>query len=163
MLIPYSFMFRKVFEKFRTDFVSEDRDFDFLAEFGYDILDNAMVGTVGTVFRTASTGDQEGTFIRLHDVPKENKETKFIHSSFVDQFDEDIHRKYTQDTSHFSLIPGASISYWVPKNIRELYTAETVLDADNAELSDRETIGVVKQGLATGNDGRFLDVLGNRY
>jgi len=156
MLIPYSFMFRKVFEKFRTDFVSEDRDFDFLAEFGYDILDNAMVGTVGTVFRTASTGDQEGTFIRLHDVPKENKETKFIHSSFVDQFDEDIHRKYTQDTSHFSLIPGASISYWVPKNIRELYTAETVLDADNAELSDRETIGVVKQGLATGNDGRFF-------
>jgi len=94
--------------------------------------------------------------------PKKIKETKFIHSSFVDQFDEDIHRKYTQDTSHFSLIPGASISYWVPKNIRELYTAETVLDADNAELSDRETIGVVKQGLATGNDGRFLDVFGKQ-
>lgn len=115
MLIPWSFMFRKVFEEFRTDFVSEDRNFDFLAEFGYDILDNATVGTVGTVLRTESAGDEKGTFIRLHDVPKAEKESKFVHSAFMNTSDGSIKRKYIRDTSEFSHIPGASVSYWVPE------------------------------------------------
>lgn len=37
-----------------------------------------------------------------------------------------------------------------------MYTAETVLDSDNADLTDRESVGDVKQGLATGNDDRFF-------
>ncbi|WP_231751321.1 BREX-5 system adenine-specific DNA-methyltransferase PglX [Halogeometricum sp. CBA1124] len=156
MLIPWSFMFRKVFESFRVDFVGEDRRFDFLAEFGYDILDNATVGTVGTVVRVGTPGDGEGTFIRLHDVPKAEKESRFIDAAFVDAYDGAIQRRFTRDTSEFSLIPGASISYWVPKDLRELYQANTVLDADNADLDKRSSIGVVKQGLATGNDSRFF-------
>ncbi|MFC6993863.1 BREX-5 system adenine-specific DNA-methyltransferase PglX [Haladaptatus sp. GCM10025707] len=156
MLIPWSFMFRKVFESFRTDFVSKDRRFDFLAEFGYDILDNATVGTVGTVVRTGTVGDGEGTFIRLHDVPKAEKEFKFINAAFDDEYDGMVQRRYTRDTSEFSLIPGAPISYWVPKNLRDIYASNTVLDADNADLPERDSIGVVKQGLATGNDSRFF-------
>ncbi|ELZ40999.1 hypothetical protein C471_07445 [Halorubrum saccharovorum DSM 1137] len=156
MLIPWSFMFRKVFEEFRTDFVSEDRNFDFLAEFGYDILDNATVGTVGTVLRVGTAGNEEGTFIRLHDVAKGEKEGKFLSASFENAMDGKVQRRFTRDTSEFSLIPGASVSYWVPKKLRELYTAETLLDADNAEMPDRDSVGVVKQGLATGNDDRFF-------
>lgn len=156
MLIPWSFMFRKVFEGFRTDFVSEDRNFDFLAEFGYDILDNATVGTVGTVLRVGTAGNEEGTFIRLHDVPKGEKEEKFLSASFENSIDGTVQRRFIRDTSEFSLIPGASVSYWVPKKLRELYTAETLLDADNADMPDRDSVGVVKQGLATGNDDRFF-------
>ena len=156
MLIPWSFMFRKVFEEFRTDFVGEDRNFDFLGEFGYDILDNATVGTVGTVLRVGVTGNEDGTFIRLHDIPKGQKEGKFLSASFEDAMDGTVQRRFTRDTSEFSLIPGASVSYWVPRKLRELYTAETLLDADNADTPDRDSVGVVKQGLATGNDDRFF-------
>ncbi len=156
MLIPWSFMFRKVFESFRTDFVSEDRRFDFLAEFGYDILDNATVGTVGTVVRAGTPGDGEGTFIRLHDVPKADKEIKYLNSAFGDSFDGTVQRRFTRDMSEFSLIPGASVSYWVPKSLRKLYDSEVVLDAENADLPDRESIGDVKVGLQSGDDGRFL-------
>jgi len=156
MLIPWSFMFRKVFEGFRTDFVSEDRNFDFLAEFGYDILDNATVGTVGTILRVGTAGNEEGTFIRLHDIPKGQKEQKFLSASFENAMDGAVQRRFTKDTSEFSLIPGASVSYWVPKKLRELYAAETLLDADNADMDDRDSVGVVKQGLATGNDDRFF-------
>ncbi|UPM45334.1 BREX-5 system adenine-specific DNA-methyltransferase PglX [Halocatena salina] len=156
MLIPWSFMFRKVFESFRVDFVGEDRRFDFLAEFGYDILDNATVGTVGTVVRVGTAGNGKGTFIRLHDVPKADKESRLLNAAFVNAYDGDVQRRFTRDTSEFSMVPGASISYWVPKDLRELYKAETVLDADNADLPTREGIGVVKQGLATGNDDRFF-------
>jgi hypothetical protein len=156
MLIPWSFMFRKVFEGFRTDFVSEDRNFDFLAEFGYDILDNATVGTVGTVLRVGTAGNEEGTFIRLHDIPKGQKEEKFLTASFESAMDGTVQRRFNKDTSEFSLIPGASVSYWVPRELRQLYTSETLLDADNADMPDRDSIGVVKQGLATGNDDRFF-------
>ncbi|WP_435075263.1 BREX-5 system adenine-specific DNA-methyltransferase PglX [Halorubrum sp. HHNYT27] len=156
MLVPWSFMFRKVFESFRVDFVSQDRAFDFLAEFGYDVLDNAMVGTVGTVVRTAPDEIDDGQFIRLHDVPKADKETTFLSSAFVSEFDDEIKRRYTRSAEDFSIIPGAPISYWVPRELRDLYNAETVLDADNAELPKKESIGSVKVGLQSGDDGRFL-------
>jgi type I restriction-modification system DNA methylase subunit len=156
MLVPWSFMFRKVFESFRTDFVGEDRAFDFLAEFGYDILDNAMVGTVGTVVRTNPDIADEGQFIRLHDVPKGDKEETFLSAAFVDEFDGDIRRRYRRSSDELSIIPGAPISYWVPKELRELYDADTVLDADNADLAEKNSLGSVKQGLASGDDGRFL-------
>jgi|AntRauMinimDraft_3_1070383.scaffolds.fasta_scaffold00305_6 hypothetical protein len=156
MLIPWSFMFRKVFEPFREDFVSGNRDFDFLADFGYDILDNATVGTVGTVFRVGTVGNDEGTFVRLHDVNKGAKEREFINTAFLNSFDGDVQRRFTRDTSEFSMIPGASISYWVPEDLRELYTADTVIDTNNAGLPDRDSIGVANQGIATGNNSRFL-------
>jgi len=156
MLVPWSFMFRKVFESFRTDFVGEDRAFDFLAEFGYDVLDNATVGTVGTVVRTDPGDADDGQFIRLHDVAKGKKENTFISAAFVDKFDGDIRRSYRRGADELSIVPGAPISYWVPRKLRELYSAETVLDADNAELEEKNSIGSVKQGLASGDDGRFL-------
>jgi hypothetical protein len=156
MLVPWSFMFRKVFEEFRTDFVGEDRAFDFLTEFGYDILDNATVGTVGTVVRVGTESKGEGTFIRLHDVQKSEKERTFLDTNFTTSSGGNIQRKFIRDTSEFALIPGASVSYWVPKNIRELYQASNVVDSDNAGLPERESIGVVNQGIATGNNSRFV-------
>ncbi len=157
MLVPWSFMFRKVFERFRTDFVGEDRAFDFLSEFGYDVLDNAMVGTVGTVVRAKTTAkNTEGKFIRLHDVPKAKKEETYLSSVFEEENDRAIRRLYTRDTSEFSLVPGASISYWVPKELRELYSSNTVLDADNGGLADGEDVSTVKVGLQTGDNTRFL-------
>jgi len=157
MLVPWSFMFRKVFESFRTDFVGEDRTFDYLAEFGYDILDNAMVGTVGTVVRAKTTdGSTDGEFIRLHDVSKSEKEKTYLNSVFVDEYDGSVRRVYTRDTSEFSLVPGASISYWVPKELRQLYDSDAVLDANNGGQSNREGVSTVKVGLQTGDNTRFL-------
>jgi len=76
MLVPGRSCSKTFAGTFRTDFVAGWVDFDFLAEFGYDILDNAMVGTVGTVIRTASTRIRRETFIRLHDVPKGRERNK---------------------------------------------------------------------------------------
>jgi len=81
MLVPWSFMFNKSFQDFREDFVGGRGSFDFFSEFGYDILDNATVGTVGTVVRSEtesavrspSESEQTGTFIRLPDVSKAEK------------------------------------------------------------------------------------------
>ncbi|WP_154018587.1 BREX-5 system adenine-specific DNA-methyltransferase PglX [Halorubrum lacusprofundi] len=163
MLVPWSFMFNKSFQDFREDFVGGRGSFDFFSEFGYDILDNATVGTVGTVVRSEtesavrspSESEQTGTFIRLPDVSKAEKEQKFLESSFVES-ESEVQRLYQRNLSEFDMVPGTPLSYWVPVELRELYESETVLDADNAGLKERETLGDIKQGIATADDSRFV-------
>jgi hypothetical protein len=154
MLVPWSFMFSRSFEDFREDFVGGRGAFDFFAEFGYNILDNATVGTVGTVVRSETKTNQYGTFIRLPDVRKSKKEQKFLLSAFESAVENSIQRKYIRELSEFQVVPGTPLSYWVPIELRSLYESEIVLDADNARIS-RESLGDAKVGLQTGDDGRF--------
>ncbi len=157
MLVPHSFLFNKSFSDFRGDFIGERGNFEFLSEFGYDILDNATVGTVGTVIRTGSEDEQEtGRFVRLSDVDKEEKEEVFLSTLFSVESHSEIRRLYRRSLDEFGLIPGAPLSYWVPFEIRNLYQAPVLFDASNAGLSDRETLGHVKLGLKTGNNDRFI-------
>lgn len=156
MLVPRSFMFKRSFEDFREDFVGERGAFDFLTEFGLGILDNATVRTAATIVRSGtSMSGTEGTFFRLHDVEKEKKEEVFLESVYGDTFDGDIQRRYERDISEFALVPGAPLSYWVDRNIRSLYDSDVVFDADNARLN-RKSAGVVKEGLTSGNNFRFV-------
>jgi len=155
MLVPWSFMFSRSFEGFRRDFIGERGSFDFFTEFGYDILDNATVGTVGTVVRSKVTREQTGSFIRLPDVEKSNKEDRFLNAAFNTQSESNIQRYYTRELSEFEMIPGTPLSYWVPNKIRSLYSSDVVLDAENGRV-DRESLGNAKVGLQTGNDERFI-------
>ncbi|MCJ0618001.1 BREX-5 system adenine-specific DNA-methyltransferase PglX [Haloarcula hispanica] len=157
MLVPRSFMFKRSFQSFREDFIGGLGSFDFLAEFGIGLLDKATVRNAGAVVRVGSeqVEGSTGEFVRLHDVDKGEKESAFLRAGFVDSVDDGIQRWYSRELSEFSLVPGTPLSYWVPKDLRSIYTADTVLDADNAGV-DRDGVGVVKQGLATADDGRFL-------
>ncbi|TKX83706.1 hypothetical protein EXE43_22840, partial [Halorubrum sp. SS5] len=92
-------MFLKSFQDFREDFIGGRGSFDFLTEYGIDILDNATVRTAGTVVRSGVEGGQEGTFIRLEDVPKGEKEQSFLHASFVDENENGIQRRYQRNIS----------------------------------------------------------------
>lgn len=155
MLVPRSFMFLKSFQNFREDLIGSRGSFDFLAEFGIDILDNATVRTAGTVVRSGVEGRQEGTFIRLEDVRKGEKERAFLHSSFIDPTENGVQRLYKRDLSEFDIIPGTPLSYWVPKDLRQHYSANCFLDAEKGGL-EAESLGEVSAGLCTGDDGRFV-------
>ncbi len=155
MLVPWSFMFNRSFDKFREDFVGSQGSFDFFAEFGYDVLDNATVGTVGTVVRASEKEDMIGTFIRLHDIEKAAKEETFIDAAFSSTTEDEIQRRFKRDLSEFSIVPGAPLSYWVPADLRSLYDSESILDKKRTR-SDQQGLGDLRQGLATGDDSRFL-------
>ncbi|AGN01220.1 hypothetical protein L593_06365 [Salinarchaeum sp. Harcht-Bsk1] len=158
MLIPRTFMFKTSFEGFREDFVGSRGNFEFLAEFGIGILDNATVRTVGTVVRSGDSANtaRDGTFIRLHDVLKGKKEEFFLRAAFEARVDGDgVTRKYTREMSEFNVIPGAPLSYWVSRDIREIYGANTVFDEGNAKVG-AESLGSVNQGIASGNNDRFV-------
>jgi len=155
MLVPRSFMFLKSFQDFREDFIGGRGSFDFLAEYGIDILDNATVRTAGTVVRSGVESAQEGTFIRLEDVEKGDKELAFLRASFVDPTDNGVQRLYEREISEFDLIPGTPLSYWVPRDLRQYYSSEYFLDADKGGV-EAESLGEVSAGLCTGDDGRFV-------
>jgi hypothetical protein len=160
MLVPRTFMFNRTYRAFREDFVGERGTFDFLAEYGLGVLDNATVRTAGTVVRTGTRQDddedREGLFLRLHDKATDEKEPAFVRAICGQEVDErGIQRVYRRRPSEFEMIRGVPLSYWVPLDLRELYDSPVVLDADNAGL-DRTSVGSVKVGLQTGNDGRFF-------
>ncbi len=156
MIVPRTFMFKRTFEDFREDFIGDRGSFDFLAEYGIGVLDKATVRTAGTVVRTKQIQDASADFYRLHDVNKGNKESKFLESAFSHPVDNSgIQRRYRRDIKEFSMVPGAPLSYWVPEEIRSIYELNSSFDASNAQ-TDRESLGVVKQGLATANNARYL-------
>jgi len=156
MLVPHSFMFSRSFEEFREDFIGSRGAFDFFAEFGYNILDNATVGTVGTVVRSEAGGQQAGTFIRLPDIEKGDKEQTFLNASFKSGVENGVTRVYERPLSQFRIVPGTPLSYWVPKPLRQLYDSDTVLDSENADLPEKGSYANIKQGTATADDDRFL-------
>jgi SAM-dependent methyltransferase len=157
MLVPRSFMFKRIFTDFRLDFVGERGSFDFLAEFGIGVLDNATVRTAGTVVRTGKAMDQMGEFIRLSDLDAAEKETAFLESVFSNQTDS-IQRRYEVPISEFSRVPLSPLSYWTPNPVRRLHESELKMDADAAKV-DGQSIATAAQGLATGDNDRFLQKL----
>ncbi|MDL0125897.1 BREX-5 system adenine-specific DNA-methyltransferase PglX [Halobacterium salinarum] len=155
MIVPRTFMFKQSFQDFREDFVGNRGSFDFLAEYGIGVLDKATVRTAGTVVRVNEEQDSTADFYRLHDVEKGEKEWKFVDAAFGTDGTDEVQRWYQQDVSQFAVVPGTPLSYWVPDSIREIYETTEFFDADNAGV-DADSLGAVKQGLATADNARFL-------
>ncbi|GGN94924.1 BREX-5 system adenine-specific DNA-methyltransferase PglX [Haloarcula pellucida] len=154
MLVPWSYMFKDKYQSFREDFVGERGQFDFLAEFGYGILDNATVGTVGTVVRTNTDNTSgKGTFLRLHDIDTKEKETVFV-QTLCSEVGE-VKRHFEVGLSEFASIPGTSICYSIPQEVRQLHNEELKIDAEQADI-DGGSIAYARQGLTTGDDDRFI-------
>ncbi len=156
MLVKREFMFKNSLAEFREDFIGERGSFDFLAELGEGVLDKAKVRNAASVVRIGVQTDEEleGTFVRLHDVPKGEKERELLRSTYENPVRQGIQRIYHRQLSEFSSIPGSHMSYWVPSELRDVFDSETVFDAGNAGV-DKHSHGLVKQGLATADNPRF--------
>jgi hypothetical protein len=152
MLVPRTFMFKYRFREFRTDFIESVGIFDFLAEFGIGVLDNATVRTAGTVIRKDRQTMTKGNFFRLYDVPSDAKEQTLL--DVLARKETDIKRSFQVNLEEFASIPGSSICYSTPEEVRKLHTTDVKLDADQAGVSARSA-GLSRQGLATANDSRF--------
>ncbi|WP_302080586.1 BREX-5 system adenine-specific DNA-methyltransferase PglX [Salinibaculum rarum] len=153
MLVPRQFMFKGRFTEFRKDFLGSEGSFDFLAEFGIGVLDNATVRTVGTVIRSGVDPSSNGTFIRLHDVDTIEKEATFL--DVLCKTEKEIKRLFSISLSEFEQIPRSPICYSVPQVVRELYKRNIKIDAEHAGTDD-ESLCWVGPGIVTGNDDRFI-------
>jgi hypothetical protein len=154
MIVPRTFMFKRSFADFRNDFIGGKGAFDFLTEFGNGVLDNATVRTVGTVVRTQSDPTATGRFIRLHDVPANKKEEIFL-DVISSNYNGAVQRIFDIEHSDFSKIPGNPICYYTHPEIRELHSSQIKINPEKSGI-DAAGVADVVQGLATGNNQRFL-------
>jgi len=152
MLVPRSFMYKGSYEDFRSDFVGSRGSFDFLAEFGIGVLDNATVRTVGTVVRSGVDQDASGTFLRLHDLAGAEKETAFL--DILSSADSEINRFFEIELEEFAKIPRTPICYYTPSPVRDLYDTDNYLDAEHADADGSSEFNAVP-GLQTSDDARF--------
>jgi len=87
MLVPWSFMFNKSFQTSER-ISSEDVDFDFLAEFGYDIrlrLSEWLGRSVRSeTASSANLGERSDGDVHQAPPKKMKKKQKFLESSFVE-------------------------------------------------------------------------------
>ncbi|GAB6860212.1 BREX-5 system adenine-specific DNA-methyltransferase PglX [Haloplanus litoreus] len=153
MLVPRTFMFKNRFEEFRIDFIGEQSSFDFIAEYGIGVLDNATVRTAGTVVRSGVQQKPTGDFIRLHDIGTRNKESKF--TNILSKSDDGVKRFFSVDLSVFSEVPGTTLCYSTPRQVRELHSSDLKLDAEQAGV-EGDSVGLARQGVATANNNRFV-------
>jgi hypothetical protein len=154
MLVPWSFMFKQSFEDFRGDFIGEEGGFDFLAEYGYGVLDNATVGTVGTVVQSGARSEITGSFLRLHDLDTKQKEPGFLNTLSNESAD-DVVRQYNVNLDEFERIPGKPICYSIPDEVRALHDTELKLDVDGLDI-EGESVCTAMQGLSSTDNERFL-------
>jgi type I restriction-modification system DNA methylase subunit len=157
MLVPSSFMFKPSYYSFRDEIINGKGEFEFLADFGPNILDRAAVNTAATIINVNgnSDNDSKGVFFRLHDIEKDKKERMFGDIAFSESNTNTTQRLFRRSLREFKVIQGSPISYWIPKEIRDLYASEAVLDASKVD-TDKAGIGHLRQGLATGKDVRFI-------
>ena len=156
MLVSRSFMYKQRWEDFRKDFIGPRGGFDFLAEFGLGILDNATVRTAGTVVRSGANQSPSGTFLRLYDMSPENKEQAFTNA--VSDEDGDIQRIFEVDLEEFSNIPRSPICYAVPQSLRDFHDTNLRVDAEQAGV-DGDSVCFAVPGLQTSDDDRFTRFL----
>ncbi|MWG35297.1 BREX-5 system adenine-specific DNA-methyltransferase PglX [Halomarina oriensis] len=152
MLVPRYFMYKGRFSRFRSDFIGSEGSFDFLAEYGIGVLDNATVRTVGTVVRSGIDSSPSGTFLRLHDLEAEEKEQRF--AQLISGQSDSVKRLFEIDLSEFAEIPRTPICYSTPRDVRKLHAHETKIDAEHAGVESSSTCQAIP-GLLTGDDERF--------
>ena len=153
MLVPRSFMYKHRYEDFRSDFVGGEGSFDFLAEYGIGVLDNATVRTVGTVVRSGVNQTSSGTFLRLHDIDTKQKEETFV-DVLADESVDGTDRLFEVKLEEFSRIPRTPICYSIPNEVRVLHDTSIKLDAEHAGV-DGESVCNAVPGLQTANNERF--------
>ncbi|MYL17498.1 BREX-5 system adenine-specific DNA-methyltransferase PglX [Halorubrum terrestre] len=153
MLVPRSFMFKRSFEQFRSDFIGERGAFDFLAEFGLGILDNATVRTVGTVVRTGESQGATGTFLRLYDVDSSEKEEAYSRECLSSPEAAEVTRVFNISLSEFESIPRSPLNYAVPSDVRELHQSDLKLEYNE---NNNKAVSEIAQGLSTGDNPRFI-------
>lgn len=158
MLIKREFMFKSSLADFREDFLDNRGSFDVVAEFGEGVLDGAKVRNAGAIVNIGedlANETKSGKFLRFHDVPRGEKETRFLETVYSQPQADDVNRLYERELSEFSHIPDSPMSYWAPLPLRKLYNSDYVFSAEKLE-KDVAGLGVARQGIATGDNDRFL-------
>lgn len=144
-LASRTFLYLSRYENLRSQILMRDSIPVVMLDFGFGVLDDAMVETNAFILRNmeSEARDEFPTiFIRLSD---ENDRVKdFEDVIHVEMKDE---RAYCEFLQEFNNIPRSPFAYWAPNSMRRHF----------ADLPSLEpAYAIVRAGLSTGDDKRFV-------
>ncbi len=144
MINMQSWMFLSSYEKLRKRLLTENHlvSMAHLGERAFDTISGSVVSTTAFIFKKAQSDGRNGVYFRLVDKLSESLKAQAVVTAIIDNGG-----SYTYWTSveDFNLIPGSPIAYWVRPEILKSF--------ENKKVGD---IAICKQGLATGDNDRFL-------
>lgn len=138
MITMHSWMFLSSFENLRKIIIekTEIQSLNHLGTRAFEELGGEVVQTVSWISKN-KIPEKKGIYIRLVDYNNAQwKEQEFLNNK----------NYYKADQKEFEKISGSPIAYWVSDKIREIFEK-------NQKMFE---IGEFKQGIATGNNDRFL-------
>ncbi|MBB6451056.1 type II restriction/modification system DNA methylase subunit YeeA [Geomicrobium halophilum] len=139
MINMHSWMFLSTFERFRVKMLSTNQIYSMthLGTRAFAEISGEVVQTTSFIFRKTLLDDYNSKFIRLVDIKNPDDKKLYLNDS---------NKFYQIPQDGFKDIPGYPIAYWVTDQVRKIYR-------ENPKLGD---VAEAKQGLATGDNNRFL-------
>lgn len=169
MITMQSWMFLSSFENLRKQII-EKREIQSLLHLGYGVIGIAF-GTTAFVLKKLESNNFLGNYFRMFDKIAQNIETKDCENLFKQSIKIEGLRynfenyssnigisetvisdengkliKYKANQKEFEKIPNSPIAYWVSDRVRDIFEKSRTLGE----------VGEAKQGLATGDNDRFL-------
>lgn len=165
-LVPWTYTFLSSHEELRTQILCGEARPELIQEYGYGILDGATVGTVATIVRKMAERPQPDhpcSFNRLSDSKKDwQKRDRFLATlpSFAAAGPRGDNDWFVAQIESLKNVPRMPFAYALTDNLRALFRRFPALDRDQegALIPHRPATKVsdLRQGLATGDDGRFI-------
>lgn len=137
MITQHAWMFLSSYEKLRAKLqLINTVNMAHLGARGFDEIGGEVVQTTSFVKHNCHTANYNGIYCRLLDANGEQAKAAMFVSG---------ENRYEVAQNNFAKIPGAPISYWLNDNIYDLFTGNKL-----GQYADP------RQGLATGDDAKFL-------
>ena len=138
-------MFLKTFEAWRTQVMLGHRLVS-LADLGFGVMEEAMVEAAAYVLSPEhSSRDHVGVYVRL--LKDADRPAGLTAAVSADRRGAADHRVFRVASADFAAIPGSPMAYWMGESIRHLFIDLPRLEGNG---------GDARQGLATGDDFRFV-------
>jgi hypothetical protein len=138
-------MFLKTFEAWRREILL-GHHLVALADLGYGVMEQALVEAAAYVLRDVPAApDQRATFIRL--LKDTDRPAGLAAAIAAHRHGKTDDRVFQISLDDLHAVPGSPLAYWMSPAIRRLFTDHPPLEGHGAE---------VRQGLATGDDFRFV-------
>jgi len=143
LMTPFTWMFLSTYESLRTRLHTENTLVTLIRPEYHAFFDSAYVPICAFVFHRSSDSNYPGAFIDLQDFYGADiqpmKALEAIRNPDCGWF-------YRATAKDFEKLPGGPVAYWVSKRVRSIFdTYPRLLE-----------VAPTKQGLATGNNDRFL-------
>ena len=158
MLTSQTFMYLSTFKKCRKDVINSFAPPEVLCDTGYGVLDGAKVITAAAVLRKQAKPDTKRPCVafRMFQEQEDQKEAVFV-EALGSLFRGVAHpRAYLTSVATFRGLPSSVYSYWVPTSVSMLFGQFPPMDRDVARSPESRKIADAKQGLATGDNPRFV-------